>query len=264
MGLLKKLFGAKSEVKEANPNPDNTKLIFYINNWWENRSDKNYKIVVDEILNGNSYLLLPTINDPTSTNTDWQIADADTTLNLTSCFNLDGLKVLGAFTDEKALVAWAKKPTHYTSLKSDAVISICEQNNIGRVVINSGSPNMFVLERNRNMQNYSIKKDTTVHIGTPSKPLNDQIIQKLIARFEENDNIEGAYQYIQELNGEISIMIGIKLFKESENGQTAVLNAVQDAMKDEKSEQFVDVFFIENAEWLDVISNVNDSLFYKK
>jgi len=59
--------------------------------------------VVSELLNGNSFLLLPSENDGSNPDT-WKTAQENTELKLTCVFNLDGLKVLGAFTDENALL----------------------------------------------------------------------------------------------------------------------------------------------------------------
>jgi hypothetical protein len=266
MNFFKKLFSSKQNNTGASVvRPDNTKLLFYINNWVENPSRENYRIVVEEFTNGDSYLLLPSINDENITNNDWQTAKTDTTLKLTTIFNLDGLKVLGAFTDEKALYFWAKKPTTYTALASKRIIPLCQENHISRIVINSGSRNMFVMERNKeNLKELEIKKDTTVKVGTPAKPLDKTIIDKMIARFKDVDTIEEAYQYVQEMNNEFSIMIGLKLSVNSDNAKSAALNAVQDAMQSEKPGQSVDIFFIDSEKWLNTIRNISDSLFYKK
>ncbi|MDV6168589.1 SseB family protein [Flavobacterium sp. DG1-102-2] len=70
------------------------------------------------------------------------------TLRLSSVFNIDGINVLGAFTDEQALFSWAKQPIPYKMLESKDVIKLCEETTISRIVINSGLPTMFVLEKN--------------------------------------------------------------------------------------------------------------------
>lgn len=266
MNFLKKLIGGKqANIEASDVRPDNTKLIFYINNWVENPSLENYKVVVDELMNGDSYLLLPSLNDENTAANDWQTVETGTSLQLTSIFNLDGLKVLGAFTDENALLFWTKKPTSYTALASKSVMSLCEANHISRIVINSGSRNMFVLERNNeNVKEFEIKENTTVRLGTPAKPLDKSIVNKMIASFKSVDTIEEAYQYIQEMNNKFSITIGIKLSTDSDNARLAVLNAVQDALQNEKPDLFVDIFFIDSDHWLTTIRNISHSLFYKK
>src|SRR4051794_30597387 len=108
MNFFKRLFGNQHKSQDGK-RPDNTKLIFLINNWSENRSNENYKLVVEELTKGSSFLILPSLNSNSQKDTvgDWQVAEKDTNLKLTSIYNLDGLKVLGAFTDEKSLIFWA-------------------------------------------------------------------------------------------------------------------------------------------------------------
>src|SRR6185437_5462059 len=171
MEFFKRFFGKGHKLQDEK-RPDNTRLIFLINNWSEHRSDENYKLVVEELLQGNSFLILPSLNsdDQKVVIGDWQAAEKDTPLKLTSVFNLDGLKVLGAFTDEKSLLFWAKKVTTYTALDSKAALDLCQKINIDRVVINSDSNNMFILQRSGNFKGLTIEKDSTVSIGTPNKP----------------------------------------------------------------------------------------------
>jgi hypothetical protein len=107
-----------------------------------------YKDVILELLNGDSLLLLPSANDG-SENKETDTDGESKTLKLSSVFNVDGVKVLGAFTDEQALFIWAKQPVPYKMLESKDVLQLCEETAIGRIVINSGLPTMFVLEQNR-------------------------------------------------------------------------------------------------------------------
>lgn len=113
----------------------------------QNGKGDSYKDVILELLNGDSLLLLPSPND--SSQNQEPIEGAGKTLRLSSVFNIDGVTVLGAFTDEKALISWAKQPIPYKMLESKDVLKLCEETAIGRIVINSGSPTMFVLEQNR-------------------------------------------------------------------------------------------------------------------
>lgn len=112
----------------------------------QNGKGDTYKDVILELLNGNSLLLLPSSNDG-SENKDQHTDGESKTLKLSSVFNVDGVKVLGAFTDEQALFSWAKQPVPYKMLESKDVLQLCEETAIGRIVINSGLPTMFVLEQ---------------------------------------------------------------------------------------------------------------------
>jgi SseB protein N-terminal domain len=260
MGLFDKLFGNKPTAT----NPDNSRLFQLLEIYQkQNGKGDSYKNVVLELMNGNSFLLLPSQNDNESSGA-WTTAEKNTTLKLTCVYNLDGLKVLGAFTDENALVNWTKKPTQYTALSSKDVMKLCEEQLIERIVINSELPTMFVLERNRtNIKTETIQEETTVQVGTPNRPLERGILQKLIDQFKRVETIDEVYQYGQTKNNEFSIVLGFKLLTNSDNAKTAAINAVQTALQGEKIDQLLDLFFIEDDGWYQTIRNLENSLFYK-
>lgn len=261
MSLFNKLFGSKSK----STNPENSRLFELLDIYQKQGGNgDSYKNVVLELMNGNSFLLLPSEND--NENSDiWTTAKKDITLKLTCVFNFDGLKVLGAFTDENALLSWAKKTTQFTRLSSQDVLKLCEENLIERIVINSDLPTMFVLEKSiENVKTKTIEKDTAVQIGTPNTPLDNRIIQKLIVQFKRVDTIEEVYQYGQTKNNEFSLVLGFKLSTKSNNARTATINCVQTALQDEKIDQLLDLFFIEDEDWYNTIKNVQNSFIFKK
>ncbi len=93
-------------------------------------------------------MLLPSIiNEPV--NYGWRVTAGNETLTLTCIYELDGIKSLGVFSDEDSLFKWAKKPQTYTAMKSQDVIKLCEANNIYYLAINSGSPNIFLAQRQK-------------------------------------------------------------------------------------------------------------------
>lgn len=261
MGLFDKLFGNKPQPT----NPENSRLFELLDIYQKQSGNgDSYKNVVLELMNGNSFLLLPSEND-NGNSESWTTAKKDTTLKLTCIYNLDGLKVLGAFTGENALLSWAKKPTQYTGLSSQDVLKLCEENLVERIVINSDLPTMFVLERNQeNIKTETIEKETTVQVGTPNKPLENRIIQKLIVQFKRVETIEEVYQYGQTKNNEFSLVLGFKLSTNSGNAKTATINTVETALQGEKIDQLLDLFFIEDDGWYQTIRNVENSLVYKK
>ncbi|MCJ8210445.1 SseB family protein [Mucilaginibacter sp. RS28] len=148
MNLLKKLTNASSMQAPPSTEPDNSHLCRLLNIWSVQQSEQAYKDVLDEILKGNGFLLLPSINEE-KTSTNWQTTAEETTLKLTSVFEINGRKVLGAFSDEPAMVKWAKNPTDYTAMPTRELLEFCQVNEIDRVVINSGEENMFLIERSR-------------------------------------------------------------------------------------------------------------------
>lgn len=261
MGVFDKLFGNKSKPT----NPENSRLFELLDIYQkQNGKGDSYKNVVLELMNGNSFLLLPSENGNENSDT-WTTTKEKTTLNLNCIFNLDGLKVLGAFTDENALLSWAKKPTQYTGLSSQNVLKLCEENLVERIVINSDLPTMFVLERSReNIKTETIEKDTAVQVGTPNRPIENRIIQKLIEQFKRVETIEEAYQYGQTRDNEFSLVLGFKLSTYSDNAKTATINAVQTALQGEKIDELLDLFFIEDESWYKTITNVENSFIYKQ
>jgi hypothetical protein len=259
------LFNRFFRPKKAGANeslPENTRLISLLNNWSQNRSPTNYALVIKELTEGNSFLILPTITNKGADG--WTVANEDTKLSLTSVHNLDGLKVLGAFSDEKSLLNWFKTPTKYTALKSQPVFEICKENNINRIVINSGAANIFVAERSNNTKPINIKEGSTILIGAPARPLNPRILQSLISNFLLLENVLEAYQFMKSINNEPGIAIGLKLSSYSDNARKAVFYVVQGALADGGNKTFVDIYFLETQELYDRVNSVENALFYKK
>ncbi|MBO9684458.1 MAG: SseB family protein [Flavisolibacter sp.] len=266
MSLFKKWFGSSSKSKAITEqkDPDNTRLLFLIDTWVYNPTNENYRDVLNEIENGNSFLLLPTKNSGSET-IGWSSLEKESKLNLTSVYNLDGLKVLAAFTDENALLEWSKKPTQYTALHSQDVIEICKSSGIDRVVINNLQKNMFVLERNRsNITTNVIEKETEVLVGTPIHPLSSAVIQKLNENFQRVDTIEEAYQFAQSMNGETSLVLAVKMSVQSDNARAALHNAINDSINADELQLPLDIMIISSEDWLNAARNVQNSFVYKK
>jgi len=262
MNLLKKLFGTKQKPIS----PEHNKLLELLEiHQKQNRDESSYKNVLDELLNGDSYLLLPSVNNNPSSEEVTISTENTRTLKLTCIFNMDGLKVLGAFTDESSLLNWAKEPTQYTSLPSKAVLKLCEDNSIERIVINSDSSTLFFLERNRgNFENHVIEKETKIQVWAPKHPLDSHILNKLIEQFICIDTIEEVYQYGQTKNNELSIVLGFKLSTTSDNAIKATTHAVGIALENEKLNYPLDLYFIQEQGWYDTIRSIQGSLVYKK
>jgi hypothetical protein len=128
---------------------NNSKLLELLIIYHEQKGHgDSHQNVVTELLNGDSSLFLPSKNDSSEDGTP-STSDTKKAFSLTSIFDRDGIKALGAFTDEKGLAEWAKQPSQYLLLKSKDVLKFCEKNSIGRIVINIGLPTMFILEYNK-------------------------------------------------------------------------------------------------------------------
>ncbi len=263
MGIFNKFMSTQSEPGQ----PDNSRLLQLMEIYWKSAGKgETYKDVVLELMNGNSFLILPTHEAVQPGSDGWTTTTEKTTLGLTSLYNLDGLKVLGAFTDENALLVWAKKQCPCVSMRSQSVLELCERNGIARIVINNNLPNMFVLEKDRSAnQEMSIRAQEEIQLGAPNTPLAKSIVEKLITRARNLDNIREIYQYGQTKGNSFSLVLSFELEKISENGKKAAIDVVGDAIADEKLPALLDVYFVEeNDDWKGKISKIPGALIYKK
>lgn len=265
MGFFNKLFEKKVNQNQEESIPDNRKLISLMNKWSEDQNNyENYSAVMNELLNGNSCLLLSSQNE-IKENNKWSTLEKDSTLNLTCVFDVDGLKILGAFTDEKSLVEYMKRETSYTAMKSQDVLNFCETNGIDRIVINGGQKNAWFTEKSKqNVKTQIVEKETTVQIGTPNNPINKDIVEKLKQMFSKVDSIEEVYQYGQTKDNEFNLILAFKLNTYSDNSKTASINAVQRALENSSFNHPLDLFFIETEDWYSSIKNIQNSLLYRK
>ena len=262
MGIFKKFLSGQSKPG----NPDNSKLLRLIDIYWKSEGNgETYKNVVLELMNGNSFLILPGSSGLEDRSDGWITTDEKKTLGLASIYNLDGLKVLAAFTDERALLDWAKKPYTYTSMRSQDVLQLCEDNGIARIIINNSSSNTFVLEKDRSTTHeFTIPEKEKLLLGIPETPLDKSIIEKLITRFRNLDNILEVYHYGQTKDNEFCLVLAFILEKISENGEKAVIDAVGEAIANETLQYPLDVFFIETQEWKDQISHIEGASIYRR
>jgi len=243
---------------------DNTKLINLLTDYNQDQSNDKYAHIVNELLGNEAYLLLPSIHDNTNME-QWKTIHEASTLKLTSVYNLDGLKVLGAFTSEEAIFSWAKKPMQYTAMESGDVLKLCQANGIDRIVIDSHLPTMFVLERNRgDVTVENITKDSPIRIGTPAKRISGADLEKLRNNFSDVITTEEAYQYLMTRDQEHSLILAFKLSVNTDNSRKATINAIQKAFQGEYLELPVDAYFIEDNTTYENIKKVGNSLIYSK
>ena len=264
MGLFDKLFGKREIQKPTEQTLSNSKLIQLLDKSCEDLNNhENYSKVMEELLNGSSILLLSSQND--DNNKEWTTLQQGSTLKLTCVFDLDGLKVLGAFTDEQSLLDYTKRETSYTAMKSQDVLNFCETNGIDRIVINGGQKNAWFTEKSKdNVQTHTFEKETSVQIGTPNIPIDNPTIKKLNEMFSKVDSILEVYQYGQTEGNEFNIVLGFKLNTYTDNSKSASINAVQRGLENSTFNQPLNVFFIETQSWYDSIINIDNSLMYKK
>ncbi|ESU19854.1 hypothetical protein FEDK69T_31110 [Flavobacterium enshiense DK69] len=265
MGIFDKIFGSnKKSIEKNSENPNNTKLIELLEQYGKNQSQENYKKAFDEIVEGNSMLILPSINDG-GMDDNWRTLEKESTLKLTSVFDIDGLSVLGVFTSPENLVEWTKKETQYTAMKSKDVIEFCQAQGIDRIVIDSDMPTMFVLERNReNIKTEVIKEDTQVTVGTPINPMAGELLKKLQSNFKKVSVIKEVYHYVMVRNNESILILGFVLDTYTDNSRAASINSVQNSMDGENLELPLEIFLLSDENWYKTVQGIEDSLIYKR
>lgn len=243
---------------------DNSRLMELLVAHGRTHDPKDADRVYEELLQKRAILLLPSVNDGHQ-ELGWRTIAAGEKLKLTSVFDVDGLKVLGAFTDEQALFQWAKRPTTYTAMPAHSVLEMCETEGIGRLVINSDQSTMFVLHGpGERFTTRTVQEATQVQIGTPARPLNDRILDKMRTRFQQLSIVKEAFHYAQTMKGEHALMIGLKIDPSNENSRQAALQAIHTALQGEKLDQTLDVFVIATDDWHKSLMQIDKALFFKR
>ncbi|WP_442787236.1 SseB family protein [Flavobacterium suncheonense] len=262
MNLLKKLFGKKEEKNV----PDNTRLLQLIRQYHSANTQENYKLVLEELYSGNAYLVVPTYKEATESKAtkEWGTLKAGRTLNFTSVFNVDGLMVFGVFTSEEAMAKWIKEESGYTAMPAKVVLDIAQEQQFGRVVIDSDQDTMFVLERDTsNITSSIVEKETKVMVGTPERPIAGAHKESLIRAFKKNSNISEVYHFIMDREGELVLILAVLLEKHSENAQQALYGSINEGMQGYELELPLEIMYLQPGDsWYDTARNFE--LFYQK
>ncbi len=261
MGILGKLFGRKNAQREK---PSNDKLSELLEGYALDPSKENYTEVINEIMNGNSFLIVPSVNDNPGKG-EWSTLEKESTLQLTSVFNLDGLKVLGAFSNEQSLLEWTKGKSEYTAMYGKDVLDFCQVNGIDRIIIDSDQPTMFVMERNReNVTTETIKEETEVQVGTPINPISGDLLEKFKSNFSKVASILEVYQYAMSRNNENILVFAFRLTAYNDNSRTACINSIQNSMEGEKLDLPLELFFLDEESWYQTAKGIENALVYEK
>ena len=264
MGIFDKFFKNKEKM-ESSPDPrDNNLLETILVNYNQSNNNEQYAKIASQLVNGDFNLFLPSVNDGKNEN-NWKTIREGSNLKLKSVFNLDGLKVLGAFSSENNLQKWINEESEYTVMSSKEVLNFCQANGIDRIVIDSKQPSMFVLERSRsNIKTETVKEETKVRLGTPAIPITGLFLEKLIINFKNVESIEEAYQFIMIRNNESIHTIGFKLNTYSDNSRTACINVIQNCIDTNDLKLPLELFFLENSGWYNSVKNIEESIMYMK
>jgi len=215
-------------------------------------------------MDGAYFLYLPTQNDGKSDH-QWKTLEQGSELKLKSVFNLDGLKVLAAFSSEMALSEWSENPSTFSALNSKDVLSLCEANGIDRIVIDSKQSTMFVLERSQEgVQTETVQKATTVSVRPISQVINVRFIETLTKHANEVISIDEIYQFEIIRDQEEILMLGFKLNVYSDNSRKACINAIQNSIDGDKFHLPLELFFLDDQNWYGAVSQIPGSLVWRR
>ena len=242
---------------------DNRKLISLLDDFSREISNEKYTQIIQSLYQDDVFLYVPAVHDSSGSG-QWRTIAPGDSLKLTSLFQQDGHKILAVFSSEETMIVWAKQIVQYYAMEAKDVLKICEDYGIDRLVIDHGSPTVFVMQRQPGkVEKEIIPEDTPVSI-LPAKILNDTILKRLKRNFAEIPSLRKAYQYVMIRNHEHSRVIAFELTDNSEHLQEAVIQATQKAFYGEKVDMPVEVFFIETESTHDQIRKVDNSLIYER
>ncbi|MEZ4787837.1 MAG: SseB family protein [Flavobacterium haoranii] len=130
--------------------PNNTNLLATIKAFQNNQTQETFMAVFNELQGNNAFLLIPTTEPIVGKDRNaegWSTIEKGTQMSFTSVFEVEGQKILGAFTSQDKLMNWATETKPFASLPARDVLDIAIQNGIEKIVIDSNQDTMFVLGR---------------------------------------------------------------------------------------------------------------------
>lgn len=259
MNIFNKLFGKK----EPEFTPDNSVLLQLIQAYHQNETPENYKKVIGELHGPRAFLVVPS-DGKQSTSDAWHTLKKGATVGFTSVFDVDGLLVFGVFTSETALSKWIDKETAFMAMPARVVMEMAQENNFGRIVIDSDQETMFVLERNvSNSNEIAIKEDTEVLIWYPKQPISGAHKTQLCTAFSKVSSIKEVYHFGMTRNDEAIFILAFLLDEVNENSRLAVLSAMNDGMNGFSSEFPLEMMYVKEGDDWHKTGN-NFEVFYKK
>jgi hypothetical protein len=268
MNLFKKIFGSKEKEaipQEATYTPDNTRLLALIQTYNQEESNGSYANVLKELYADQAFLIVPTLGKKNNSESEgWKTLKAGETIDFTSVFNVDGLLVFGVFTSEVALSKWISEETSFLAMPAKKVLEIAEEQNFGRIVIDSHQETMFILERDvRNQKRETLTEDTEILVWMPNDPISGGNKQQFQEAFSKVDSITEVYHFGITKHNEEVFILAIVLNPKTENAILASQGAINDGMKGFELVRPLEVMYLEAGD--DLLETAKQyELFYKK
>ncbi len=240
MNLFKNLF----RKKEPEFKPDNTHLLTLLQQYNSNPTQELYAEVMNELYGETAYLVIPTAGKVINS-TEWTTLEAGETLDFTSVFDVDGVLVFGVFTSDIALSKWITQETSFISMPAKKVLEIAQEQQFGRIVIDSDQETMFVLERNTNTTTeIKIEEDTQVLVWYPAQPISGQDKAQLCQAFAKISVIEEVYHFGMTRNQEQILILAFLLHEVNEPNRKAVIQAMNEGMTGIKLKMPLELLYI--------------------
>lgn len=264
MSLFKKIFG-KKEKEAGTFTPDNTRLLALIHTYYQDDSSENYGNVIKELYGDQAFLIVPTLGKISNTKSDeWKTLKAGETIDFTSVFNVDGLLVFGVFTSEITLSKWINEESSFLAMPAKKVLEIAEEQNFGRIVIDSDQETMFVLERDvKNQKRETITEDTQILVWMPNNPISGKNKQQFEEAFSKVVSIKEVYHFGITKHNEQVFILAIVLDPKTDNAILASQGAINDGMQGFQLELPLEVMYLKEGD--DLLETAREfELFYKR
>lgn len=235
---------------------NNSALQPLLDNWSNEPSDTHFDAVLKELFEGTSSLLVPIAENEND----------ERGMQLSSVYNMEGLMVLGAFSSEQSLFKWAEQEIPFTTMTSQVLIDFCQHNGIGRIIINSNQPDMFVLEGTAaNVDAQEVAEDTPVRIGPLPGPLPEDLVEKLKTGFATISSVETVYLHGQLKDGEMAAILSVQASPVSDNTQLALEQMLSKSLEGQPPMILpVGLMLIPDADWLETVKDIEGALFYER
>lgn len=262
MGFLNKLFGG--EYADDKPPLKNDRLVQLLQTHRANKTSENRQHVMRELQRGFARLILPAVDAETG-----KKPSRDEEIELTSLTDIDGVITLFVFTKEEALWAWARQWTHYTVMRTSALLDYAMNLGVECIVIDHKEPTKFVIQRHIEATNDNPVEFSSV-ITHSTHPIEEPLLTNLKKKFVRMPEVLEVYQFSLTKDGytQTELQLAFKLEENDADTRVDCLHVVQDTMREMREEfryQYpINLIYIDDEDQYRAIKEVQDSLIFKR
>ncbi len=246
---------------------NNNRLNTLLTKWEATKNETMYRCIVDELVNGETYLYVPTNNKFLSDKIygDEPFEDG---VRFTSVLNNDGLLSIVVFSSEQNLKMWAKQDIGFIKFATKSLLKFCDTKLIARIIIDAQRPSLFVLEKNlRN--NTTVEKPQQnqaldIRLFALKEPFSGALRNNIVIASENISTILEVYHCGVRKNNKSAFMIGVKLSTYSDEAKKATLLAMDRATIGSSLGMPLEVVFLQSEKMYNSTKSIKDSLIYKR